>query len=296
MISGILGQVTGQLDKRFLLNAFFPTLLFSLLVGLVVTAGTGGAAGAVDHWNKATTAVHVLIIIGWVAAVLVVANLVANGTQWIIRLFEGYAKPASWLGRWGRSYQVRRARRAKADVVDLRFPVNKRPRDLEWSDMAPTSLGNVLKSAETYPARRYGVPAVRIWPRFYPILPAELRMALDDARSSMEFLLVVAFLAMVFTVPATIYLICVQAPVAWTLTALLGGSAVGMVAYAGAHAPAEIYGDHVRAAYDLHRRDLLVAVGMPLPATVQEERRTWQELTQFLDGKASARWRYVYRT
>jgi hypothetical protein len=293
LISSVLGQVTGQLDRRFLLNAFFPTLLFSLVIGLVVTAGTGGVGSAVEHWNAATSAVQALIVIGWLAGMLVVANLIANGTLWIIQLFEGYVPPAKWLARWGRAYQLKRAKRATEEFI-FRFPQTKPKDQLEWRDMAPTSLGNVLLSAETYPRRRYGVPVVRMWPRLYTILPSELRTALDDARSSMEFLLVVAFFGTLFTAPATIYLICIQAQLAWTLAALLGGTLVAIVAYRGAHAPAEIYGDHVRAAFDLHRRKLLIAAGMPLPATVQEERRTWDELIRFLDNDEPARWRYVY--
>jgi hypothetical protein len=300
VISTVLGQVTGQLDKRFLLNAFFPTLLFSLVIALVVTSGTGGVAGAVNHWDEASTAVRVLIVVGWVAVILVVANLVANGTLWIIQLFEGYSPPASWFSRWGQSRQLKRVTRlddtdpTEAELIQLRFPVNKPRPELKWFDMAPTSLGNVLLSAETYPWRRYGAPAVRLWPRLYTLLPDEIRTALEAARSSMEFLLVVAFFASVFTVPATVYLICIETNIAWILAALLGGSFVAALAYRGAHVPAEIYGDHVRAAFDLHRRKLLVALGVPLPATVEEERRTWDELIRFLDRSEEPRWRYVY--
>jgi len=295
VIPSVLGQVTGLLDKRFLLNAFFPTLLFSLIVALVVTAGTGGVADAVKHWEEeAAAAVRVLVVVGWVAGTLVVANLVANGTLWIIRLFEGYAQPASWLSRWGQSYQLWRAGRVSDDDIEARFPVHKPRDELKWCDMAPTSLGNVLLSAETYPRRRYGVPAVRVWPRLYGILPAEARTALEDARSSMEFLLVVAFFATLFTVPATVYLTWVEADIGWTLAALVGGSLVAVVAYRGAHAPAEIYGDHVRAAFDVHRRKLMADLGVPLPATVQEERRRWDEVIRFLDRSEPPHWRYVY--
>jgi hypothetical protein len=175
----------------------------------------------------------------------------------------------------------------------MRFPVHKPVQSLAWDDLAPTSLGNVLKSAETYSEGRYGVQAVRVWPRLYHLLPEELKTALAEARASMEFLLVVAFFASVFVPVATIYLIAVEAPIRWTLAALLGGSLVGFVAYRGAHAPAEIYGDHVRAAFDLHRLELLEAVGAPLPATNEEERRTWPAVIRLLDRGAPPQWRYV---
>jgi hypothetical protein len=293
VITGILGQVTGQLERRFLLNAFFPTMLFSLLAALVFTAETGGAADAVRRWEEETTAVRVLIVVGWVAAVLVAANLVANWTLWIIQLFEGYVGPLRWFSRWGRKYQLGRATSASDDRRQTRYPVHKPAGALAWNDVAPTTLGNVLKSAETYSEGRYGVQAVRVWPRLYHLLPEELRTSLADARASMEFLLVVAFFGSIFAPVATLYLVYAEASLEWTLISLLGGSVVAFAAYRGAHAPAEIYGDHVRAAFDLHRLELLKAVGAPLPATNDEERRTWPDVIRFLDLGEPPQWRYV---
>lgn len=294
MITSILGQVTGQLDKRFLLNAFFPTLAFLLACAAVVTTGTGGVAAAIASWSSASTVVQALIVIASVAATLVGANLVANGTLWIIRLFEGWAPPVSWLGRWGASHQLRRARSASLDELHARFPVHKPPEQLTWRDMAPTRLGNVLRSAETYPLGRYGADAVRVWPRLYGLLPTDLRAALDESRMSMEFLLVVAFLASVFTVPATVYLIAAAASLPWTLAALGAGSLVASAAYAAALAPAAVYGDQIRTAFDLYRRSLLIALGVPPPASIHEERQAWDEVIRFLAHDEQARWQYVY--
>lgn len=292
MITSVLGQVTGQLNQRFLLNAFFPTLVFSLLVAAVVTAETGGVAATVEDWEKQTAAIRALIVIGWVAGILVAANLVANGTLWIIQLFEGYVRPLKPLSGWGRRSQLGRATSARGYQRLTRYPVH--PATLSWRDVAPTSLGNVLKSAETYPEGRYGVQAVRVWPRLYPLLPEELRAMLGEARASMEFLLVVAFFASVFAPIASAFLVYAEASVGWSLVALLGGALVAFIAYRGAHAPAEIYGDHVRAAFDLHRFKLLKQCGVPLPMTNAEERRTWASVINQLDGGATPQWRYVH--
>jgi hypothetical protein len=291
VISGILGQVTGQLERRFVLNAFFPTMLFSLLIGVVVSSSTGGVTDAVHRWEEESTAVRVLVVIGWTAAVLVGANLVANATFWIIQLFEGYVGPSRWFSRWARRYQLRRAKSPKA--IPTRYPAHKPAAKLGWRDVAPTTLGNVLKSAETYPEGRYGVQAVRVWPRLYHLLPEDLRASLADARSSMEFLLVISFYGATFAPLATVYLLVAEVSLPWTLAALLGGSVVAYLAYRGAHAPAEIYGDHVRAAFDLHRLDLLTAVGAPLPATNDEERRIWSDVMRFLDAGQPQQWRRV---
>ena len=66
MITSVLGQVTGQLNQRFLLNAFFPTLVFSLLVAAVVTglalAGAEVMLGRVPAWVQVPTAIAVSLL------------------------------------------------------------------------------------------------------------------------------------------------------------------------------------------------------------------------------------------
>src|SRR5437764_592937 len=157
MITSILGQITGQLDRRFILNAFFPTVLFSLLLTFVIAAQTAGIDATVSSWEDRPVPVRVLIVVAWGAGVLVGANLVANGTLWIIQLFEGYVGALRWFSGWGRRHQLDKAKSAEDDDLQARYPVHKPACKLTWEDVAPTSLGNVLKSAETYPAGRYGV-------------------------------------------------------------------------------------------------------------------------------------------
>src|SRR5688572_19676138 len=147
MITGILSQVTGQLEKRFLLNSFLPTLVFGLLLCLAVAAGSEGTGAALDLWEAQPANVQVLLAIAAVAAVFLVANLVANGTLGIIRLYEGYAWPASWFANWGRNYHHRRASNLlprDRDAFEQRYPVY--PRQLKPEDVAPTRLWNVLRS------------------------------------------------------------------------------------------------------------------------------------------------------
>jgi hypothetical protein len=236
----------------------------------------------------------VFLVIGSLAFVFVGANLVANGTLAITRLFEGYAPPASWFAGWGKNYQQRRASKTLEEHPELfqrRYPVY--PRKLTKDYVAPTRLGNLLRSAESYPKDRYGVDAVRVWPRLYHLLPEDLRSSMADARASMEFLLVVAFLASLYALVASLFLLIVAGPVSLLVGSLLGGTAVAVTAYWAALTPASVYGDHVRAAFDLHRLKLFQAMRMPVPATLDEERRTWDHSIPFLDRGDPHTWRYV---
>jgi hypothetical protein len=296
MISGILGQVTGQLEKRFILNALFPTLVFALLLCLSVAAGAnGGVAGGLELWEAQSGSTQVLLAIGSITAVFVLANLIANGTLGITRIFEGYAFGRAFPARWGRNYHHWHATKLASDPdrYQKRYPVW--PRTLTPDRFAPTRLGNVLRSAESYSMQRYGLDSVRLWPRLYHLIPAELRASMEEARASMEFLLVIAFLGVLYVPLASVYLLVVAGPEVWFFADLLGGATVAFVAYWGALTPAAVYGNHVRAAVDLNRFALLEGVNAPIPATPDEERRTWTEVTRWLDLGDEPTFRFVLK-
>jgi hypothetical protein len=294
VVTSILSQVTGQLEKRFVLNALFPTLVFSLALIAAVAAVAGGIDTAIESWNATDTIVKTLLVIGWVALVFVTANMVANGALWIIRLFEGYVAPASWFGALGRQHQLEIASELlehNPDEFHQRFPPH--PRRLEAKDVAPTTLGNLLLSAEVYSIDRYGVDSVRMWPRLYHLIPETLSTSMAEARASMEFLLVVAFFAALYAPIASLTIMIGAGPVPWFVASLGGGTLIAFVAYFAALAPAAIYADHIRAAYDLHRLELLAALGLPRPATLAEERRLWGIAVHLLDRGEEHVSRYV---
>jgi hypothetical protein len=306
VIATVLGELTGQLERRFLLNAFFPALLFTLALALSAAAGAGGVDAAINSWEEQDTFVQVLMVIGWVAGAFVLANLLANGIIFITRLFEGYTVPAGWfIARLARERQHKQAhalltkatsggeadRVVAEDRFQQSFPLD--PRQLRRDDFAPTRLGNLLRSAESYSQDRYGVSAVRAWPRLYHLLPDTFVTSMADARASMEFLLVLSFLAAVYVPLAAIYLIISAAPLPWIYGSLVAGAVLALFAYRAALAPAAIFGSHIRTAFDLYRLKLLRSLNAPVPATPDEERRIWSEAIRFLDFGTPTTWRYV---
>ena len=301
MIGTVLGQVTSQLEKRFILNALFPSIAFVLAAGAAIAAGADGPVAALGAWEAQSAAEKALTAIAAVAGVFLFANLLANGMQWVITLFEGYAWPVSLVASPARRRQLKRAHdllvkaeedSPSADRFQLTFPLY--PTTLTANDVTPTRLGNILRSAETYSMNRYGADSVRLWPRLSPLLTDPILSAMSAARTSMEFLLAVSFLSGLYAPIASIYLIWQGAGLVWILAALLGASSISICTYFSALAPAAVYGEQIRTAFDLHRLDLLRRVGMPLPATLDEERRLWEELHRFLDrGDPDPYWRYV---
>jgi hypothetical protein len=68
----------------------------------------------------------------------------------------------------------------------------------------PTRLGNALRAAESYPGddERWGLDAVFWWPRLYLILPDSARDQVDEARTSMDQLVLLSVLWAAFAAVA----------------------------------------------------------------------------------------------
>lgn len=149
--------------------------------------------------------------------------------------------------------------------------------------LLPTSLGNILRRAETTAGERYGLDTVTTYPRLYPNLSQRL-----DARigNQLNVIDTSSALVFVFTVVALASgpLLWRPGPDLWRLLPLLLAVAA-IVAYRGTRRAADLYADLLLTAYDLHRFEMLSALHRKLPATPQEERDSNAELTTFLLGR-----------
>jgi hypothetical protein len=150
------------------------------------------------------------------------------------------------------------------------------PSDPAW--LLPTRLGNALRAAETRAGEPYGLDAVVAWPRLYPLLPDGVRALVDDQRDGLD--LAARFCA-VFAAAAAVSLVLLAIH-GWWLLVPAGCLVLAWLSYRGAVAAAVAYGEGIRAAIDLHRFDLLTALHLPLPATLEEERAVNEELSLFL--------------
>lgn len=284
MFGSVFGQAVNFIDRRFVLNAVLPSLVF--WGGLVLLAAQGAGWETASRWWTARAGLEQALLIGGTVAGLLLFSFVAAGrVTSLTRLWEGYwpGGTCSWLA-------VRRIRRHTDlwDSLNLEkapdymrrfysFPVRK-------ADVLPTRLGNVLRAAEDYPGdeERYGMDAVFYWPRLYLVLPTETRSLVEDHRSALDRMILLASLAVAFP-PAALILIAV-AHTSWpawaisTAVALLTGTA----AYQGAVSAAVAFGDVVRSCFDNYRRALLEQLGFALPASLETERKLWGALKQQL--------------
>jgi len=322
MFSTVLKEITGYLDKRFVLSIFFPSLTFWGLA-LVLVVITQGSAQTLKAWGRQPTEVRAFLIILFLAWVTFFAYLLANHLTALTRLYEGYWE---WMpgheriaGSRRRYYQAELTylwqklealdkgkkeldcQLASTTIVENRETIGGElegvekerqrlyeeiylyfPPPTRLDSMLPTRLGNILKSAELYPMLRYKIDAVLIWPRLYTLLPEAFSKTLADAKSSVDLMLIVSFLGFWFAILGGGYLLLARTT--WTLFLITfwGGLLVGWLGYKSAIEAALAYAQLIKSAFDLHRGTVIKALGLKAPTSLKEERTLWDNVDKYL--------------
>jgi hypothetical protein len=305
LFSAVLTQVTNILDRRLLLTTFFPSLIFCASLVAIWSIGRGTLAADVEAWSARSGTVQLLLIAGFLALVGFFSLLLASLLNAIARLYEGYwgAFPGggglTYCGQrwhWDRYHklegQVGAATEAPQDpklqaqgeaAYERMYRGYPQTSDTTWqTDLRPTELGNVLRSAEQYPERRYGISAVYMWPRLASLLPDGVSTSIADARAAMDQMLAVSLLSASFAVGSGVFLVWVEADGRLFLACFWSGCALSWLAYRGAVASAMVYGEQLRTAFDLHRNKVLTEFRLALPGDREREREVWQTLQQVL--------------
>jgi hypothetical protein len=291
MLSGLLDQAASVLERRFLKNAFLPVLLFLPAVLGPWAIESGSLADAVGRWEKQTGAIKVFEIVGYLAVVWFLAACLASQWRNIIRLFEGYPLQTRlpWLAKWSVATHRTRQERYLHDSWWLRY--SHYPADYE--DLLPTRLGNIIRAGERHSFERYRADLILIWPRLAQVMPSQYVADVEEARATLEFLLVVALWC---TTSAWLNLgiLALTGAPTWLLAlCFVGGIALGYGAYlSGLRAAAE-YAEQLRAGVDLYRLDLLQRLKMTGPSTIEEEQQAWGRAQDLIGrGRTDRAWQY----
>jgi hypothetical protein len=282
-----------DVGARFALVGLLPSAVLALLVLALVAGGAPAAAPDLDRVLDEARALDAWAG-GLLFLALVVVTLVAQPLQLgLVRLLEGYwpaaarplAQPAirRQRARCDALARVAGPRAQAPDATELAAmaEAEARLRRCFGSDpeqLLPTRLGNALRAAESRAGEPYGLDAVVAWPRLYPLLGEAVRALVDDQRDALDL---AARFCVVFAAGAAISLGLLVTHGAWLLVPA-GCALLAWLSYRGAVAAAFAYGEGIRAAIDLHRFDLLGALHLPLPRTLEEERALNRDLSSFL--------------
>jgi len=283
---------TKDLGVRFRLVSLLPTVVLGLFALALAWSGAPGSPPDVSRVVAQAKGVT-----GWagflLALTLLVAALIIEPFQLtLVRAFEGYwgeSRIGRLLAAPGKAFH--RARRDRLDRIQQRGGSDRQASAAAREDAArklrayppadallPTKLGNLLRAGEHRAGSRYGLDAVTMWPRLYPMLSDKLTTVLNDFRDQLD--LAVRFCSVFLA--ATVISVACLATHGWWLAVAVGTLLLAVLSYRGALAAAAAYGQAVEAAVDLHRFDLIRALHLPLPANLTTEVRANEQLSQFL--------------
>jgi len=276
MLTSLGGGLLGLLDRRLVLSAWLPAMLFWGGLGALVVTGIGWPTTA--HWWLGRPgqfqAALLVLALAWITFC---AYLIATLVPAIIRSGEGYwPRLLSRLARWRRGRHL--ARQARLSMDAAAFGRRHADYPLRAASVMPTRLGNILRAAEDHALDRYEINAIVVWPRLYVLLPDRFTGALAAAKLPLDLMAVIGALATAFAVAGTV-IAAIMLP-SYAALACAGGGLLGScLAYAGAVQAARPYAQLIRAGFDVHRTLLLDAVGLRRPRTYGEERSQWEQLS-----------------
>lgn len=230
----------------------------------------------------------VLIVIALV--VLILSSIVMKNLRFtILRLLEGYwpwpfGKVASILSNlqnfWFESYE-KQWNHLKSKEDSLNRIEHRKLSSLEMqthyfpaqiNDVQPTTLGNILRMAETTPRIKYGLDAVICWPRLWLLLPEDTRKEISAGREALMNNVELWAWGLLFLVWVN------WSP--WALVVVL----LWLVFVDGwLQQSAMSYADLLDGTFDVHRWKLYEAVRWPLPEkSGLTEVEIGRRLTEFL--------------
>jgi hypothetical protein len=292
VLTGFWDALGGKLADRWLAVSV-PALIFWLggLAAWLYHRGGLHTLSAQAWLEGQTSAVQVAIILTALLAVAASGIVVERAANPVLRLLEGYWP--SWTGPLRRRLTNRLADRAAAAVPvwqrayariqaaapsaeDLAFYARLERRRRRRPALAcyflPTPIGNILRAAERRPIDKYGLDTVVVWPHLWLLLPEATRAELRAARTSLDTAVVAAIWGVLF---------CAFAPFTWLVIPI--GLAITTIAVTVVTpARAQVFGELIEAAYDLHRNAVYQQLRWPLPANPQEEHLAGTKLTTYL--------------
>lgn len=286
MFGTFFDKVTGLFDRRFVLGLLLPTFAFFAGAGALVATDLRWTR-TISWWQHLSASRQVTLAIAAAAGLVFAATVLGTQVVAITRVFEGYwrwgwaDKTVGAVGRRWQRHRLAQLARDTSAMGYLREYMAFAPAEL--GAVLPTRLGNTLRAAESYSGdpERWGLDAVFWWPRLYLIIPDGTRAQVDEARASMDQMVVLSALSVVFATVAVGFGIAGLPLVVW-IPCASGGLALSWLVYRAAVTSAAAFGDLIRSCFDLYRGDLLTHLGWPMPDKLQDERVLWGALGQQL--------------
>jgi hypothetical protein len=162
--------------------------------------------------------------------------------------------------------------------------------------LAPTMMGNIADTVQSYAANRYRFNLEVFWSRLQKTLQKDEKfyLVVQDAKTQLDFLIACAWLTALWTAVWTIVLGIVSYHYRVFPAVALGGPVLAYVWYRVAVEHYRAFADVLRTAVDLFRFDLLKELRLAVPADVVDEWALWESLTALTAYSEEYNFRYEH--
>lgn len=143
--------------------------------------------------------------------------------------------------------------------------------------LLPTSFGNTIRSFEVYSRVMYGLESIDGWSRLVSVIPRDYLEKVNNAKAQVDFwvnlglvsfFLLLIYLYLLIYISATIF---IWFPV---LTIIL----IWLSSYR-ARRSSVVWGDFVKASFDIFLPDLCRKLRITLPLAKEDERKLWESFS-----------------
>jgi hypothetical protein len=186
----------------------------------------------------------------------------------------------------GGDYALERTRQRLWDLIDYavqhaqdqhRRLTSRRRFSFGTTTIAPTRMGNVAQTIQSYAVERYDFNFELFWSRMQRVLQKDKDFSpiLQAAKTQLDFLVASCALTGLWAICWGMILAITRGPSAVFFAVAFGGPLLAWFWYLAAVAHYRTFADVLRTSIDLFRFDLLNELHFPLPSGVLEERKLW---------------------
>jgi hypothetical protein len=150
-----------------------------------------------------------------------------------------------------------------------RYPVDD-------GQVLPTLLGNAIRRFEEYGYDRYRIDAVTMWNALVGVVPDGVRKQVDAGRVGVDFFVCLSYGQLILAVCGAAALATAPSYQAGPILAIALPVVLIPLWYRLAVEATDEWAAAFRGLVDIARKPLAEALGLALPATLEEERRMWE--------------------
>jgi hypothetical protein len=140
----------------------------------------------------------------------------------------------------------------------------------------PTSLGNAIRRFEEYGYDRYRLDSVTMWNALAGTVPRNARKRVDASRAGVDFFICLIYGQLILAVCGVPALIAAPGHPAGPIVAIVVPAVLIPLWYRLAVEATDEWAAAFRGLIDIGRKPLADALGLAMPATLEQERRMWE--------------------